>query len=256
MTSGLDWGEWEYPYGDPRNPSTQMYRSEDPVQFVLDRPMKSEPGVEWFYNSGGSHLLSALIQKYTEMTTLEFANRYLFEPLGIYDVSWNQDVNGICAGGGGLSLRPRDMAKFGYLYLNDGVWDGRQIVSSNWTKNSTKSVYPLGNLTPEWNHAGYGYQWWTIPSLGVFYALGYRGQKIYVFPAYDMIVVFTALLSDTTTEDQILTKVIIPSIIDEEQPIITDELLTWPLFIILSSPCLLAIFLYERKVRTNRMRCN
>jgi CubicO group peptidase (beta-lactamase class C family) len=102
---------------DPLASVEQMQATEDWAQFVLDRPMSSAPGTTWNYHEGGSHLLSVLVQEKSGMSTLDFANRYLFHPLGIADVRWGVDPNGIAYGGHWLYLRSRDMAKFGYLYL-------------------------------------------------------------------------------------------------------------------------------------------
>jgi CubicO group peptidase (beta-lactamase class C family) len=154
MTSGLDWTEQWIPYNHPQNYNTQMEQSEDWVQFVLDRPMVEEPGTVFNYNSGGSHLLSAIVQQTTGMSTLAFAQTHLFEPLGISDIVWDIDSDGITVGGNGLHMTPRDMAKLGYLYLNGGVWDGRQIVSSDWVAASV-STQAENAWGPD-----YGYQWW------------------------------------------------------------------------------------------------
>ena len=179
MTTGLDWTE-----GDPTYRA--MYGSRDWVRYVMDLPMRDQPGDDFNYCSGCSHVLSAIIQAKTRMNTRDFAEKELFRPLGITDVRWDADSQGIPIGGWGLQITPRDMAKLGYLYLRDGVWEGRQIVSSAWVKAATeKHTSTDGPL-------GYGYQWWTYPHWGAYAALGRYGQMIFVVPDLDLIVVTTA----------------------------------------------------------------
>jgi CubicO group peptidase (beta-lactamase class C family) len=129
MSSGLEWPESGNAYTTLDNPYIRMMRSPDWVQFVLDRPMVQQPGATFNYNSGASHLLSAIVQKTSRLSTLAFAHEYLFKPLGITDVVWGTDAAGIAVGGSDLRLTPRDMARFGYLYLKDGVWEGQLMDS-------------------------------------------------------------------------------------------------------------------------------
>ncbi|MFX0205602.1 MAG: serine hydrolase domain-containing protein [Candidatus Hodarchaeota archaeon] len=190
MSTGLKWDEWTYPYTDSRNDAYKMDFSSDCVQYVLDREMINEPGEEFEYNSGVSHVLSAIIQRSTGKSTLDFAQEVLFNPLGIYKASWARDSQGVCFGGAGLSLCPRDMAKFGYLYLNNGIWDNTTVISKEWVETSTTS------LISTYFSVNYGYQWWVFPSTEIFFASGFRGQNIMVIPRENMIVVFTASLND------------------------------------------------------------
>jgi CubicO group peptidase (beta-lactamase class C family) len=180
MRSGLDWEESDAAY-------IQMYRSPDWVKYVLDKPMKEQPGTEFRYCSGCSHVLSAIVQKATGVNTREFAEKNLFGPLGISDADWSIDSSGIPIGGWGLFITPRDMAKLGYLYLRNGTWDGQQIVSADWVKTATQTHAQVPD-TP----LDYGYQWWTYPSLDAYAALGRFGQTIFVIPKLDLIVVTTA----------------------------------------------------------------
>jgi len=212
MTSGLPWDEWTYPYGDSRNDVTRIWSSWDAVQFVLDRPMVGEPGTEWVYNSGGSHLLSAIINETTDTGTLAFAEEHLFNPLGISSVFWATDNQLIPWGFAYLQLRPLDMAKFGYLYLNNGTWDGQQIVPSEWVAKSTESL-ALG-----WGGWGYGYQWWIHPTARIYEARGYMGQYIIVVPDYDMVVVFTASILAGPNPEELLYDFILPAVADETIP--------------------------------------
>jgi CubicO group peptidase (beta-lactamase class C family) len=186
MRSGIPWDENTYPYGHILNDVTAMVGASDAVQFVLDKPMESEPGTDWNYNTGASHLLSAIITEESGGSTVAFADQHLFGPLGITTRVWATDQQGINWGGHDLYLRPRDMAKFGFLYLNDGTWENQQIVPSTWVATSTSA------LSTPYTDTGYGYQWWSTPSLGSYSARGYLGQFIFVFEEYDLIIVFTS----------------------------------------------------------------
>lgn len=192
MSSGLDWPEWS-----GFNPMSQMTQVQDWVQFVLDRPMAAAAGATWNYNSGGSHLLSAMVQERSGMSTSDFARRYLFEPLGMTDVKWAADPAGIAIGACGLFLTPRDMARFGLLYLNQGVWDGLQVVPADWVEASIlpyKDAYDGDAFL-----GGYGFQWWIDPSGKHYSARGAFGQYIFVLPVLNMVVVFTSDGQDERT---------------------------------------------------------
>jgi CubicO group peptidase (beta-lactamase class C family) len=185
MTSGLDWPESSVPYSSSRNILGQMLRSRDWVQFVLDRPMVAEPGTTFNYSTGVSHLLSAIIQQATGMSASSFARAHLFGPLGIPRVYWRSSPDGVTLGGGGIWMTPREMARFGQLYLQGGVWDGRQVVPVEWVAASVARQVNASTTAPY-----YGYQWW-VRSNGTFAAHGYKGQRIFVIPHLDMVVIFT-----------------------------------------------------------------
>ncbi len=204
MTSGLDWPESAASYSSGRNIMNQMMRSADWVGFVLDRPMAATPGTTFNYSSGVSHLLSAIVEEATGIRTLSFTREYLFEPLGISRVSWITDPRGTAFGAGGIRLTPRDMAKFGQLYLQGGVWGGKQILPAEWVEAS---------IAPQVNAHGaasyYGYQWWVRGS-GIYAAHGYRGKRIFVVPDLEMVVAVTADLSGNAPS-AILSNYIIPA---------------------------------------------
>ncbi|MFQ5796390.1 MAG: serine hydrolase domain-containing protein [Candidatus Bipolaricaulia bacterium] len=199
MTAGVDWPEWPHPYTSDENILIQMIRSRDWVQFVLDRPMTQEPGSQFNYNSGASFLLSAIIQETTGMSALGFARQHLFDPLGISRAIWPSGPQGITMGWGELRITPHAMAKIGYLFLSEGRWDDEQIVSSEWVEASTTSHI---------DSPGYGYQWWVNPSAlaptaGYYFAAGLYGQRIFVVPSLDMVVVFTSDLREGNDQDVI-----------------------------------------------------
>jgi CubicO group peptidase (beta-lactamase class C family) len=192
MSSGLEWPELATIYTNPENPVMIMLGNEDSAKYVLDRPISKQPGSEFNYNSGCSQLLAAIIHKKTG-NSLEFAKKYLFSPLGISNYDWSTDSDGVINGFGGLQMRTRDMAKFGYLYLKGGHWEGQQVIPSAWVKESTSGhIKKYGHL-PRRNIPYYGYQWY-IHSL-YFHSFGNQGQYIFVIPKHEMVVVFTSGLT-------------------------------------------------------------
>jgi CubicO group peptidase (beta-lactamase class C family) len=191
MTAGLDWDEWSYSYTDSRNSAVQMYNSGDPIRFVLEVPMALEPGTTFRYNTGLSILLGGIIKNATSLPADQFAELYLFAPLGIQEYYWYFAPNSTVDTGGGLYLSPRNMAKFGQLYLNGGTWKGEQVISPGWVNEPVKQHISRSS------RGGYGFQWWTEQHLWngniihSFSAKGWGGQYIYVFPDLAMVVVFT-----------------------------------------------------------------
>ncbi len=188
----------------------EMVQQEDWVQYVLDRPMAEKPGTRFEYSNCVTFLLSAIIQTATKQNTFDFIKQHLFRPLRITDVSWVAAPNGVCVGYGGMWLNPHDMAKIGWLYLNNGRWEDQQIISEKWVADSTQKKI---NATL---YDGYGYQWWV--SYDKFYAaVGHRGQFIYVLPTQNMVVVFTSGLegADFFIPENLLNKYIVPAAISQ-----------------------------------------
>jgi CubicO group peptidase (beta-lactamase class C family) len=213
MTAGLKWDESSYPPIRFLNSHIEMNRSSDPIRYVLERRMVASPGSQFVYNSGLSIAMGEVIRKVSGVPADKFAERYLFAPLGITDYYWWKYPNGTVQTGGGLYLRPRDMAKIGYLYLNGGRWRGNQIVSEKWVKESTVRQAPgegydrlgwtwmvekIGLPVPgAWTH-NYGYQWWLASfhvrdrDIASYSGRGRGGQFIFVFPDLQMVAVFTS----------------------------------------------------------------
>lgn len=193
MTAGIKWDESTVAYTDPANSCANMEKSDDWIQFVLDQPMASAPGDTFVYNSGVTELLSQLIKKVTGKQADEYAAEHLFAPLGITDTYWKRTPKGLSDTEGGLYLTARDLAKIGYLYLNDGMWDGRRLLPEGWVKASTT---PLVETRPgQPRSRKYGNQWWVLPygdgSKQAYAALGYGGQRLVVVPEHQLIAVFT-----------------------------------------------------------------
>ena len=161
------------------------------VDYVLNSPIVSRPGTTFNYFTGNTHLLSAIIQKATGKTTYEFGKEYLFDPLGMDSVTCSTDAQGISDGGNGFALNPYDMAKFGQLFLNNGVWDGEQIISEQWVKDSTSMQFNRSS-----GSADYGCQWW-VRTFGDnahpgYFAQGHYGQYIFVVPDLNLVVAITS----------------------------------------------------------------
>jgi len=214
MSSGLEFHETDIHYSDPENDLFAMYRSDDMWQYVLDRPMAHDPGELWSYNSGGIELLGGIIEHTTGYSVPDFAEEFLFEPIGIdYFNWWRVPANGQYGCGGGLNLRPRDMARFGYLYLNNGTWNGTQIVSSEWVNVSTPPQYDTGGWYT------YGYTWWSIPGNTFYAATGHYEQRIFVLPDQDIVVVFTGDIQDEDwhPSDYFVMEYIIPATVGSNE---------------------------------------
>lgn len=187
MTSGIQW-----PQSADDNASDRMVASPDWVTFILEQPMAAEPGTVANYSNGDAHLLSALLERATGVTTAEFAREHLFTPLGISDLRWDHDPAGVTIGSATLYLKPRDMAKLGLLYLAEGQWDGRQVVSRDWIRAATKPHTQISAGRP----IAYGYHWWIYPERTMYEAWGGQGQRIACVPHLQTVVVTTANIAD------------------------------------------------------------
>jgi CubicO group peptidase (beta-lactamase class C family) len=179
MSAGLEWEE--------NGPITfRWLGSRDRVGFTLKSKLVAEPGTRWNYSTALTHLLSAILTKASGTNTLAFAREALLDPIGVTVHRWDLDAQGYYCGGSEVYLTPRDMAKFGYLYLNDGQWEGRQVVPASWVRASTQQT----------NSARYGFFWWldTFEGQPIYFAQGLGGQHIVVVPHLDAVVVTTAYL--------------------------------------------------------------
>jgi CubicO group peptidase (beta-lactamase class C family) len=168
-----------------------MYLSGDACRYVLARPASAPPGQQFFYSTGALALVSAIVHKATGQPLDEFARTNLFVPLGIAGELWDR-IGRDTDAGGGLRMRPRDMAKIGQLVLGGGRWNDRQIVSEGWIDASTAQQMKATD------DEGYGYLWWTGRSkagkrmVDWAGAIGRGGQSIRVVPELDLVVVVTA----------------------------------------------------------------
>lgn len=191
MTDGMDWRE-NLPYTDPKNTTVVMEGSYDWVKFTLDQPMAREPGEAWNYNSGASQLLAHIFRRATQTDIEEYAARHLFAPLGIERWFWKRTPAGLADTEGGLYLEARDLAKIWYLFVKNGSWDGKQLVSPDWVRSS---VAPAKAVSSAPNAPRYGYKWWLYrnprdSTRFVWAGSGFGGQVPLAIPDDDMVIVF------------------------------------------------------------------
>ncbi|TFG26036.1 class C beta-lactamase-related serine hydrolase [Candidatus Thorarchaeota archaeon] len=224
MTTGLDWNEHNNSYEDPTNMYNQMFDSPNPIQFFLNLPTAYDPGTHWVYTTGASHLLSAIIQVTTNMTTREFADEYLFGPLNMTLGGWNQDLQGINNGGTQLYITLRAMAKLGLLYLSNGTWNGQEILSDEYV---CQAITPQATIGTD---LAYGYQWWLDTAYNTFSARGSEGQYIFVAPEFNIVIAITQGADDYGEDihEEIL-QYIANSIIDAETTTNTEMDLLLPI---------------------------
>jgi len=177
-TSGEHYGAW--------------VTTDDWTAAALARPFESEPGSEFTYSTGNSHLVSAILTEATGKSTFELARESLFGPLGIEVAGWERSPEGYYFGGNSLRIAPRDLARVGRLYLAKGRWEGRRLLPAEWVEVSTRRH---SEGWPE-RYGAYGYFWWLPPDdpWDSFAAIGYGGQFLYVVPELDMLAVVTSTL--------------------------------------------------------------
>lgn len=196
MSAGFEWNEFEsgYNYRD-------WATSPDQIEYCINGVLENSPGDVFSYSSEEAHLLSVILTVATGMSTHDFALEYLFEPLGmdIMDFTWAYFPQGYFNGGAALSLKPRDMIKLGNLYLNNGMYNGNQIIPSEWIHEST-SFHITTNL--QGYLPDYGYLWWINKNgtNNYYFANGYAGQLIGVYPDLNLVVVSTSNWQLSTNE--------------------------------------------------------
>jgi CubicO group peptidase (beta-lactamase class C family) len=202
LTTGLEWNEDWSTWDFNANDALKMSLSGHFYKYMSERSSLYPPGEHFLYSTGDPMLISRVLQETTGMTTYEFADQNLFKPLNISDVSWDKDLDGYTATAFGLYTTVRNYAKFGFLYMNKGLWDGRQIVSEQWVAKSTKTD-PSVDM---WD--AYGYLWHVnlplrfadkdplahvdgIPADG-YMAAGVQGQNIIIIPSKKLLIVKVA----------------------------------------------------------------
>ena len=185
QTSGLSWkGYLEH---------EAWLNSEDPISFVLNKNLDNSPGEKYNYNSGATHLLSVIISRVTGMTTLDFANKFLFNDLHITSVDWQKRNKGYYDGSGlGLKMKPIDLMKIGQLLEKNGIWNGKQLVSKEWVQ---KLFNENEKYATEWGlkNSKHGFCWYQSELQGnkIDYGMGYGGQFIIMVPDKELIIVTT-----------------------------------------------------------------
>ncbi len=165
------------------------------VKSFLAYPVPFKPGTHFLYNTSATYICSAIVQKATGQTLLDYLKPRLFEPLGIDSPTWEKSPQGISTGGYGLSLRTEDIAKFGQLYLQKGKWNGKQLVPEAWIEAATARQTSNGsNPKSDWDQ-GYGYQFWRCRN-GAYRGDGAFGQYCIVLPEQDTVIAITSGLKD------------------------------------------------------------
>lgn len=196
MEFGYQWDEWSLPYSNPQNQLVQLNtNNSDWAKALLDLPIVSAPGTSYTYNTAGTTAIGQAVQNAVGMPLEDFANMYLFYPMQITDAEWARTPTNLPIGGSGLFLKGRDLVKFGQLYLDDGNWQGQQLISPEYVADS---VVPRVDISSWATYSeAYGYQWWLDAlshngvELETWVTSGYGGQYIFVVPELELVVGFT-----------------------------------------------------------------
>jgi CubicO group peptidase (beta-lactamase class C family) len=187
-----------------------LFANSNLLKAIIKMPLINKPDEGFIYSSANAHLLSAILTKATNMSAYEFAKKYLFEHLGIKNVSWEADKQGYSFGGGNLFMTTQDMSKIGYLVLNAGLWDGKQIVSKEWIDEIfVKCKESLDGSNPNYGYLWYINEYWdTIreKNFTVYSATGKGGQRIYIVPELDVVISVISRTNITKNNTNILSK--------------------------------------------------
>jgi len=217
MRAGLEWNEMHAP-----SSLHEMIWSRDAIKTVLEQKLVDPPGKRFHYSTGLSTILGRVLKNTTGMNALQYAEKNLFKPLEIQDHFWGTTVDGSVSTGAALWLRPRDMAKLGYLFLNNGTWQGKRIVPEDWVM---ESIYPHVKGEKDMvSGTGYGYQWWSGPlkvqdrDINTYYAAGHGGQYIVQIPDLDLIIITTSEWKENNAGDfragSIMENYIVPAVLN------------------------------------------
>lgn len=190
MRAGIKWDESSHAYTNPMNNAASMENSNNWIDYILSLPMEYKPGEKFVYNSGITILLSHILHEASGMHANEYAEKYLFNKLGIQDYFWKKTPNNLTDAEGGLYLSTRDFAKIGMLYLNDGRWNGSPVITNEWVE---LTMSPDTDI--EESSRKYGYQWWLVPyennqEKWMYSGSGYGGQYLLIVPEYQLVMVF------------------------------------------------------------------
>lgn len=210
MSSGLPWLE----LGSSTSDFSAWVSSSDQLRWILNKPFEYSPGTHWNYNTGASHVLSAILAASSEFVAKQFAQNYLLGPMDATVGNWNADSRGNNFGGHGIYMRPKDMIKIGRMMMNGGVYNGNRIVSSSWVQESTTQYFNTNYIVTYGE--GYGYLWWkgrdSNTGLTFTFAHGYGGQFIIYVPARNTIIAavtsYTGLRNPNTNWNEVITTIV------------------------------------------------
>ena len=198
--------------GHEQDPSNPVFSTSDGdwVKAFLSLDVEREPGTHFVYNTAATYMLAAILHKITGQSLLDYLTPRLFEPLGIVGATWETCPKGINTGGFGLSIKTEDIAKFGQLYLQNGVWNGKQLISAQWIAEAVKKQISNGDdPNSEWAQ-GYGYQFWRRHN--AYRGDGAFGQFCIVVPEQDMVVAITSGVNDMQGVMNGIWEIILPSL--------------------------------------------
>jgi CubicO group peptidase (beta-lactamase class C family) len=191
----------------------------DWIKDFFAQPITIEPGTHFYYNSMGSFMLSAIVQKVTGQTVFDYLTPRLFDPLHIHDIYWEKNSQGINTGGWGLYIKTEDMAKFGLLFLQTGVWNGKQILPKGWVEQASAyqiESYPgdavkgMHYLESDWGQ-GYCFQMWRC-KFGIYRADGAFGQYIFVIPYKNTVIAITSNTNNMGKEISLVWDYLLPAL--------------------------------------------
>jgi CubicO group peptidase (beta-lactamase class C family) len=209
MTAGLEW--------DGSLDVDRMWSGQDIVELVLGKLVVAEPGERFNYSNGISTVLGAIVERASQMEVAEFSDKYLFTPLGIENYHWQKYPDGTTDTDGNLALRPLDLAKIGQMVLDDGRYDGAQIVSEEWIRESTER-----RVQEQPGRQWYGYQWWQTDfnvageTITAVHSSGWGGQFVFIFPELELVFVAHGANFDEYKEDgpfRMLERYILPAVL-------------------------------------------
>lgn len=199
MRSGYPWEEFD-------GYLQSIHSTNDWIPFLEEFPLMHDPGTEFGYSNLTAHMMAIIIARCADQSLLSFAREHLFDEMGISIQSWPMDRHGYYYGSGDISITPRSMAKFGQLYLDEGVWNDIQLIPADWVERSL-SVYSSytydGEILSHISGLKYGYLWWTGTSGNhqIWFAWGFGGQMIAIVDALDLVVVTTASVQYASEAD-------------------------------------------------------
>ena len=187
MSLGMEWDETR-PYTDPENSEIAMEMAPDRYRYILERPLVGDPGTRWIYSGGATALVGEILQRGTGQKLADYARERLFSPLGINQFDWSIGRDGAYSPASGLRLAAPDLLKIGRLVLDNGIWQGREIVPEAWIRASLQPIIETSE------GPGYGYFWFCgqvpVPALGGptrwFAGFGNGGQRLWLCPNADV----------------------------------------------------------------------
>ena len=202
--------------GHGEKPMSRMQEAEDGnwARVFLSETITHDPGTHFLYNTGASYMLSSIVQKLVGKNIFEYLSERIFQPLNIHDADWEMDPNGVCVGGYGLRVTTEDIANFGQLYLQEGLWNGKQLISKSWVEEATKKQTESQEGDSDWSQ-GYGYQFWRCkPTLGFYRGDGAFGQFCIVIPQKNTVIAVTSESNNMQASMDLIWEHLLPALED------------------------------------------